>query len=56
MSLFKKNTKKGVRRSKRLPEVVVATKTIVPAKETLFPGKLKKVNKILSKSTLSSSR
>lgn len=33
-------------------EVVFITKTEVPANKTLFPGKLKKVNKLLEKATL----
>lgn len=48
MSAIKKNETR-TRLNRILPEVVVIKRTIVPAKETLFPGKLKKANEILGK-------
>jgi hypothetical protein len=48
MSVTKKNTARK-RSRKSNPEIVVVTKTFVPAKEYIFPEKLEKAKEILAK-------
>ncbi len=43
--------RKIMRKAKSSPEVVIVTKTVAPANETLFPEKLERVNKMLEKTT-----
>jgi hypothetical protein len=47
MSVAKKNSTRKTA-GKADPEVVVVTKTFVPAKEYIFPEKLKKAKEILT--------
>ena len=46
---------KRKRPGKKLPEVVIVTKTIVPTKETLFPEKVKRANALLKNAKLMNS-
>jgi len=53
MPVTQKHTNKSVfakvRKAKKLPKIVVVTQSLVPAKDTLFPQKLNKVDNLLSK-------
>lgn len=51
-STKKKNIQRKKRNKKKTETVIIVTKTIVPANETLFPEKLKRVNALLKKSKL----
>ena len=53
MPIAKKNTAKK-KRKKRPAETVVVVESRIAAKDTLFPGKVAKANKILSKTKLPS--
>jgi hypothetical protein len=52
MPIAKKNTAKK-KRKKRLAETVVVVESRIAAKDTLFPEKVAKANKILSKTKIS---
>jgi hypothetical protein len=53
MPIAKKNTPKKKRKKRPIETVVVVESRIAP-KDTLFPGKVAKANKILSKTKLPS--